>query len=145
MAAKQTDQLFDFDVSKYLGDFKVPGVDVESLVSNQRKNIDALTQANKLAFEGLQNVVKRQVEILRQTIDEVAQVAKDFSEPGSAQDKAAKQAEFAKDAFERALANARELAELIAKSNAEAFDLLNKRFSQILDETRDAFQKAAKK
>ena len=145
MAAKQTDQLFDFDVSKYLGDFKVPGVDVESLVSNQRKNIDALTQANKLAFEGLQTVVKRQVEILRQTIDEVAQVAKDFSEPGSAQDKAAKQAEFAKDAFERALANARELAELIAKSNAEAFDLLNKRFSQILDETRDAFQKAAKK
>jgi len=145
MAAKQTEQLFDFDVSKYLGDFKVPGVDVETIVANQRKNIEALTQANKLAFEGLQSVVKRQVEILRQAIDEVAQVAKDFSEPGEIQDKAAKQAAFAKDAFERAVANARELAELIAKSNAEAFELLNKRFTQSLDEARELFQKTAKK
>ena len=145
MAAKQTEQFFDFDVSKYLGDFKVPGVDVETIVANQRKNIEALTQANKMAFEGLQNVVKRQVEILRQTMDEAAQVAKDFAEPGTPQDKAAKQAEFAKDAFERALGNARELAEMITKANSEAFDLLNKRFTQSLDEAREVFQKAGKK
>lgn len=145
MAGKQAEQFFDFDVSKYLGDFKVPGVDVENIVANQRKNIEALTQANKLAFEGLQNVVKRQVEILRQAMDEVAQVSKEFAEPGNAQDKAAKQAEFAKEAFERALANGRELAEMIAKANSEAFDLLNKRFSQSLDEAREAFVKATKK
>lgn len=145
MAAKQSEQVFDFDVSKYLGDFKVPGVDVETIVASQRKNIEALTQANKMAFEGLQNVVKRQAEILRQTMDEAAQVAKDFAEPGTPQDKAAKQAEFAKDAFERALGNARELAEMITKANSEAFDLLNKRFTQSLDEARDVFQKAGKK
>ena len=145
MAGKQAEQFFDFDVAKYMGDFKVPGVDVETIVANQRKNIDALTQANKLAFEGLQNVVKRQVEILRQTMDEVAQVSKDFAEPSSPQDKAAKQAEFAKDAFERALSNARELAEMIAKANSEAFDLLNKRFTQSLDEAREVFTKAGKK
>ncbi|TAN62003.1 MAG: phasin family protein [Magnetospirillum sp.] len=145
MAAKQSEQIFDFDVSKYLGDFKVPGVDVETIVANQRKNIEALTQANKMAFEGLQNVVKRQVEILRQTMDEAAQVAKDFAEPGTPQDKAAKQAEFAKDAFERALGNARELAEMITKANSEAFDLLNKRFTQSLDEAREVFQKSGKK
>ncbi|CAA7624512.1 Magnetic particle membrane specific GTPase P16 [Candidatus Terasakiella magnetica] len=145
MAAKQSEQFFDFDISKYLGDFKVPGVDVETIVANQRKNIEALTQANKLAFEGLQNVVKRQVEILRQTMDEVALVAKDITEPGTPQDKAAKQTEFAKDAFERALGNARELSEMISKANSEAFDLLNKRFTQSLDEVRDVFAKAGKK
>jgi len=145
MAAKQTEQFFDFDVSKYLGDFKVPGVDVETIVASQRKNIEALTQANKLAFEGLQNVVKRQVEILRQAMDEVATVSKNFAEPGTPQDMAARQAEFAKDAFERALGNARELAEMVAKANTEAFDLLNKRFTQSLDEAREVFSKAAKK
>jgi phasin family protein len=143
MAAKQPEQIFDFDISKYLGDFKVPGVDVETIVTNQRKNIEAVTQANKLAYDGLQNVVKRQIEILRQTMDEVAQVTKDISEPGTAQDKAAKQADFAKDAFERALSNARELAEMIAKANSDAFDLLNKRFTQSLDEARDVFLKGA--
>jgi len=145
MAAKQSEPLFDFDISKYLGDFKVPGVDVEAIVAHQRKNIEALTQANKLAFEGLQNVVKRQVEILRQAMDEVALVSKDFVEPGTPQDKAAKQAGFAKDAFERTLSNARELSEMIAKANSEAFDLLNKRFTQSLDEAREAFVAVGKK
>ncbi len=145
MATKQAEQFFDFDISKYLGDFKVPGVDVDSLVSSQRKNIEALTQANKLAYDGLQAVVKRQAEILRQTVDEIAQATKDIAEPGNPQDKAAKQAELAKDAFERSLSNLRELSEMIAKANTEAFDLLNKRFTQSLDEVRDTFTKLAVK
>jgi len=145
MATKQAEQFFDFDISKYLGDFKIPGVDVDSLVSSQRKNIEALTQANKLAYDGLQAVVKRQAEILRQTVDEIAQATKDIAEPGNPQDKAAKQAELAKDAFERSLSNLRELSEMIAKANTEAFDLLNKRFTQSLDEVRDTFTKLAAK
>lgn len=146
MATKQpVEQFFDFDISKYLGDFKVPGMDVDSLVSSQRKNIEALTQANKLAYDGLQAVVKRQVEILRQTVDEVAQVTKDIAEPGNPQDKAAKQTELAKEAFERSLSNLRELSEMIAKANNEAFELLNKRFTQTLDEVRDAFLKGSRK
>lgn len=145
MATKQAEQFFDFDISKYLGDFKVPGVDVDSLVSSQRKNIEALTQANKLAYDGLQAVVKRQAEILRQTVDEIAQATKDIAEPGNPQDKAAKQAELAKDVFERSLSNLRELSEMIAKANTEAFDLLNKRFTQSLDEVRDTFTKLAAK
>jgi phasin family protein len=146
MATKQqADQFFDFDVSKYLGDFKVPGLDVDSLVTSQRKNIEALTQANKLAYDGLQAVVKRQVEILRQSVDEAAQVAKEIAEPGNPQDKVAKQTELTKEAFERSLSNLRELSEMIAKANNEAFDLLNKRFTQTLDEVRDAFLKGVKK
>ncbi len=146
MATKQqAEQFFDFDISKYLGDFKVPGVDVDSLVTSQRKNIEALTQANKLAYDGLQAVVKRQAEILRQTVDEIAQATKDIAEPGNPQEKAAKQTELAKEAFERSLANLRELSEMIAKANTEAFDLLNKRFTQTLDEVRDALTKSAKK
>jgi phasin family protein len=146
MATKQhADQFFDFDISKYLGDFKVPGVDVDTLVTSQRKNIEALTQANKLAYDGLQAVVKRQVEIIRQTVDEVAQATKDIAEPGTPQDKAAKQAELAKDAFERTLSNMRELSEMVAKANNEAFELLNKRFTQNLEEIRDVFLKGVKK
>jgi len=146
MASKQQpEQLFDFDITKYLGDFKVPGMDVETLVSSQRRNIEALTQANRLAFDGLQAVMKRQAEILRQTMDEASQAARDIAEPGSPQDKAAKQAEVTKETFERTLSNMRELAEMIAKANNEAFDLLNKRFTQNLDELRDTLAKSGKK
>jgi phasin family protein len=143
--AKQPETLLDFDISKFIGDFKVPGVDVETVVSSQRKNIDALTQANKLAFEGVQAVFKRQVEILRQTLEESSTVAKELVEAGTPQDKVARQTELAKDAFEKALANSRELSEIIVKSNSEAFELLNKRFTQILDEIKDGIGKAAKR
>ena len=141
----QGDKFFDFDVSKFLGEFKMPGFDVEAMVASQRKNIEALSEANHRAYEGLQAVVKRQAEILRQTMDEVAHAAKDMTEPGAVHDKAAKQADLAKEAFERALANARELAEMIAKANSEAFDLLNKRFTQNLEDLRESFTKIMKK
>jgi len=142
--ANKPESFFDFDVTKYLGEFKVPGVDVETLVAAQRKNIEALTAANRLAYEGVQAVMKRQVEILRQTMEEVASATRDLSEPGTPQDKAAKQTELAKDVFERALANMRELAEMMARSNSEAFDLLNKRYTQSLEEFRELLLKSKK-
>jgi phasin family protein len=134
--AKQAESFLDFDITKYVGDLKVPGVDVEAMVSSQRRNIEALTQANRLAFEGVQAVFKRQVEIIRQSVEETARVARELTEASTPQEKAIRQAELTKEAFERALANARELSEIIAKSNSEAFDLLNRRFAQILDEIK---------
>ncbi|MTJ79938.1 MAG: phasin family protein [Telmatospirillum sp.] len=139
--AKQPESILDFDISKIFGDFKVPGIDVDILVSSQRKNIEALTQANKLAFEGVQAVFKRQVEILRQSIEEAAAAAQQLTGPGSPQEKAIRQTELVKEAFEHALANSRELSEIVAKSNAEAFEQLNKRFTQLLDEVKDSIAK----
>ncbi len=146
MASKQQpDQFFDFDITKYMGDFKVPGIDVESLVASQKKNIEALTQANKTAFEGMQALAKRQTELLRQTMEEITSAGKQMAEPGTAQEKAAKQAEMTKQAFERALENMREMSEMVTKANDEAAKLLNKRFVQMIDEYRDALLAAGKK
>jgi phasin family protein len=142
MAAKQAPSNIEFDVTKMIGEFKVPGVDIETLVASQRKNIEALTQANKLAFEGLQAMFKRQVEIARQSIEESTAVARQLVDNGTPQEKAVRQTELTKEAFEQALANSRELSEIIAKSNAEAFELLNKRFFAILDEIKDGIAKA---
>ncbi len=139
--AKQPESLLGMDITKYVGDLKIPGIDVETVVASQRKNIEALTQANKLAFEGVQAVFKRQVEIIRQALEESANVARELVEAGTPQDKAIRQTELVKEAFERALANSRELSEIIAKSNGEAFDLLNKRFTQVLDEIKDGINK----
>lgn len=148
MAAKQAAQGIDFDISKfdmskYFQDFKVPGVDVETLVASQRKNIEALTQANKVAYEGVQALIKRQVEIARQAIEESAGLARQLVEAGTPQEKAVRQTELTKEAFEQALANARELSEIVAKSNSEAFETLNKRFFQILDELKDGISRAS--
>ena len=139
--AKQPETIFDFDVTKYIGEFKVPGFDLDALVASQRKNIEAPTQANKLAFDGVQAAVKREIEILRQTLEEAATVTKELVEGVSPQEKITRQTELAKEAFERGVANARELSEIITKSNSQAIDLLNKRYVQLLDEVKETVSK----
>ena len=132
---------FKLDFTKFLGEFKVPNVDIEAYIAAQRKNIEALSQANRLAYDGLQAVAKRQIEIVRQSLEQASQAAREVAEPGTPQDKAAKQAELAKVSFERAISNLRELGELVTKANTEAFDLLQSRFTQNLDEVRDQLVK----
>ncbi|MCC8998469.1 MAG: phasin family protein [Candidatus Contendobacter sp.] len=126
-----------FDLSKALGDVKIPGFDLEAAVAAQRKNIEALTAANQAAVQGLQAVAQRQAEILSQAINEVSTVAQQLSSAGTnPQELTAKQAELARKAFEQALANARELAEMVSKSNTEAFAIINKRVTESLQELK---------
>ncbi len=141
---KQSDNIFDFDitkmmdVTKLMGEFKMPGVDMEAILGSQRKNIEALTAANRLAFEGVQAMMKRQTEILRQTMREVAAATQGMTATTSPQEKLAQQSTLAKETFERAVANMRELSEMVAKSNSEVFELLNVRLGQVMDEVRQA-------
>lgn len=149
--SKQSDNIFDFDitkmmdVTKMMSEFKMPGVDMETILNSQRKNIEALTAANRLAFEGVQAMMKRQTEILRQTMQEVAEATQGMTATTSPQEKLAKQTELAKEAFERAVANMRELSEMVAKSNSEVFELLNVRLGQVMDEVRQAVIQASNK
>jgi phasin family protein len=131
-----------FDVTKMMGDFRVPGIDLEAAVANQRKNVAALTQANQLAVAGVQALMRRQVEITRQAVEEFSAAFGGFGLPGgSPVDHLAKQAEYSKHAIEKGLSNAKELTELVTKTNAEAFNVLNKRVTESLDEVRDFAKK----
>jgi len=130
------------DVSKLISEFKVPGLGVESVLASQQKNIQALTAANQLAFEGFQAVARRQSEIVRQSIEQTTAIVAELLAAGSPEDKVAKQADLVKSAFEKALANTRELAELVTKSNTEAADVINKRVSESLEELKATVAKA---
>jgi phasin family protein len=134
----------DFDPTKMVDEFakmmkqyNIPNVDMDALVASRKKDLEALTQANRVAFEGLQAVAKRQAEILQETMNEAAKIVDALAKAGSPQDVAAKQAEIAKEGFEKALANMRELAEMVAKANQEATDTINARISASLDEIKE--------
>ena len=126
----------DFDMSKLMGNLQIPGLDVASLMNIQRKNIEALTEANKVAVAGMQAVAKRQVELLAQAMAQTTAIAKEFSGSSNPQEIRAKQTQLTQQAFEKALSEMRELAELIAKSNSESLQVLNKRFVESLEELK---------
>lgn len=139
--AAHNNPFLEMDVTKLMADFKIPGLDVEALVAAQRRNVEALTQANQLAVEGMQAIARRQSEILRQTMEEASRSMRDLFEQGPPEDKLAKQTELAKVAMEKALANMRELAEMVSKSNREAFDVINRRVTESLDEMKTLMSK----
>ncbi len=138
---KNTNPFGELDLTKMMADFRMPGVDVDGLMSSQRKNLEALTTANRLVVEGMQAIARRQTEIFRQMMDESTSAMKGMMSGANKEDAAAKQADMAKDAFQRAVTNMRELAEMIAKSNGEAFDIINRRVSESLDEIKSTVVK----
>lgn len=127
--------LSSFDVTKLLGDLKLPGVDVQTLMETQRKNIEAVVDANKLAVESMQAIAKRQVEMLTESMNTVAGASQQIAaNAGNPQEMTSKQAELATEALEKVLANMRELAEMVGKSNSETFEVMNSRFNESLKE-----------
>jgi phasin family protein len=143
MDGRQT--FLDTDFSKAFAGFTLPGFDVEAVLASQRKNIEALTQANQLAAEGVQAVARRQAEIAREAIDEASTVLRDIAQPAAPEERIAKHAELLKQTFERGLANTRELALMLAKANTEAFDVVAKRVAAGFEEIRDEAKKRVTK
>ena len=140
MATLPNYPFFETDFNKILSEFRVPGFDVQSLLANQRRNIEALTAANQMAIEGVQAVMRRQTEIMRQMVEEGSTVLRELMAVGAPQEKIAQQTELVKNTFEKALANLRELSEMVAKSNTEAADILTKRIGESLTELKTAVQ-----
>lgn len=135
---------FETDYTKLLSEMKIPGLDVEAIIASQRKNLEAAAEANQLALRGVQSLVNHQSEIMQQTLEEANLLLGDLLKASSPQERAAHQTLLIKIAFEKALANVRELAELVAKSNAEAGEIISKRVSESLDELRAAVSKTVK-
>ena len=132
------------DFGRMFSDLKPPlAADMEALLAAYRRNMDALSAANRIALDGAQTVAKRHMEIMQQSMAELSETMRSLAAPGEPpQAKAAKQGELLKQAYERAVANIRELGELIQRSNGEALDLLNKRFAEAVDEVKALAAKA---
>ena len=132
------------DFSKFANQIKVPAVDVDAVVAAGRKNMEALTAANQVAVEGVQAVAKSQAAFAQKTIDDATKAVEVIGKAKTPQDVAAKQVEVAKATYEDVLANAREVSELVAKSQAEAFAAINARVTEQFDEIKAATLSAAK-
>lgn len=130
------------DFGKVLGDMRAPTVDLETVVAMQRKNMEALTQANQLALEGAQAVMRHQMEMTRRSMEEFSTLFASFFQPnGSMEERLAKQADISKAALEKGLSNAREITDLMTKANSEAFNVLTRRVTETLEELRDYAKK----
>ncbi len=131
------------EFTRMFSELKLPGVpDMDAVMAAYRRNLDVLSQANRLALEGAQQVARRNMEIMQQTMGEMTEAMRGLAGSESPQARASKQTEMLKTAYERAVLHIRELTDLIQRSNGEALTLLNGRFSEAMDEVRGMVEKS---
>lgn len=131
-----------FDPAAMFTPFKLPALDVEALAAAQRRNIEAISTANKVAADGVKALAERQAEIVRGVIDEYAAAVRELMAVRDPQQGAAKQVELVTSAFEKSFTNARELTEIAAKTNSETFAVLNQRVAEGLGEFQEITRNA---
>ncbi len=133
------------DFTKQFANFKLPGVDAEAIATAQKKNMEALVEANKAAAAGYQDLFKKQVAIFEETMTEAQKHLKSFDTTKLDAETAKAQAELAKAAFEKALANMQALAESAQKANSNAYEIVAARIQESLAELRDLATQLTKK
>jgi phasin family protein len=119
---------------KFGSDLGLPKVDVDQLIDAHRKNLDALDRSVKVAAEGAKSLADKQREILESALTEAAAMARDFKPTGDPQQIVAKQTEFAKKAFESAVQNTRDVAELATKTTSDATAIIRDRLRDSLSD-----------
>ena len=121
------------DIESLFKQMQIPGIDMESLLDAERQNIEAVRQANETLVKGWQAVAEQQRGILESTVERWRQTM-DQGTPATPSEAMQRQSELAREAFDEALGNMRELAEIAAKSQSEAFDIIRSRVEQRLSE-----------
>jgi uncharacterized protein YigA (DUF484 family) len=89
------------DLGKLVEKFKLPGIDVNAIVESQRKDMEALAEANRQAYEGIKALAQRRNEILQEALVQWQDAMKD----ATGKDALSKRAEMAKKGVQQAIAN----------------------------------------
>ena len=140
MAKKpETESILDM-FSKLGSEMKLPKVDVEAILGNHRKNLEALEKSAKAAASGASSLLAKQREVLQETLHEISAMAESYRAPGNPQELLSKQADFARRSFEAAVKNASETAEIVKKSGMESIDILRERIRESMQELRSGFE-----
>lgn len=130
------------DMFKKFGEqLKVPSFDMAKIMEHQQKNLEAMTKSWQVVAGGAGEVAQKQRAIFEAAMKDMAEMAQAYRPGGSPQEAMAKQAEFAKKSMEAAIANTRDIAELVQKSSTEAFKIVQDRMKESYEEIRATVEK----
>lgn len=123
---------------------KTPAFDFNDAFSTMQNNFETMVAAQREMAEGMQKVAKRQVEIAQNNTEEAMNLFKDIAASRDPKESASKQAEFAKNAFEKAANDTRELMEIATDSNNRAAEIIGKQMSENLSQANEAADKVSR-
>ncbi|NWG47013.1 MAG: phasin family protein [Alphaproteobacteria bacterium] len=118
------------DVSKFFESFKIPGLEMNGVMDGQRKTVQAMIEAQRIAAEAYQGVFRRQVELAQEAMEDLTAAMKEVMSQDSPSDAATKHLEFVRKSIESSFANLREIAEMTTGAHTEAFKVMQARIGE---------------
>ena len=130
------------DMFTKLGEqLKIPAFDMTKIMEHHQKNLEAMSRSWQAMASGASEIASKQRAVFEQAVQDVTAMVQEYKPGGSAQEIMAKQTEFAKKAMEAAIANTRDITELVQKSSAEAFKIVQDRMKESYEEIRASVEK----
>jgi phasin family protein len=125
------------DLMQMAKDFRLPEVDSTAIIEAQKRNMDALVEANRAAAAGYQDLFARQLAIFEETMGEARRMLDGIDATRIDAETARSRTELAKAAFARALENMKSLAESAQKANSDAAGIVAERVRASIAELQD--------
>lgn len=130
------------DMFKSFGEqLKLPQVDTTKIMEHHQKNLEAMAKSWQAMAAGATEIANKQRAIFEATVADLGEVVKQYKPGGDAQEIIAKQSAFATKALEAAMANTRDIAELVQKSSAEAMKIVQDRMQESYESIRTSLDK----
>ena len=118
-----------FNPAEWLQGLQPPNIDLGQLTEAAREDFQALQKANQITLEGWQSLAQKQSELFQEAATRWQQrMSEAMSDPSS--QGAGQQSDFLRKELEAAISSMREMAELAAKSQSEAMEVISQRFEE---------------
>lgn len=128
--------------TRALGDLGLPDMfDFAALSAAYNRNMEAVSAATRASVQGAERVARCEIEMVQQVMTDLSEAMRLLMSAETPMARAAHCAELSRRSCERAVANIREVNELIQNSQREAFDLLNRCALATMAEVQDSFEK----
>jgi phasin family protein len=128
---------------KLMTQMKLPVMpDMGAFMAAHSRNMEALAASLRIAVEGAEAIAKRQIEMMQQTLTDLTDCMRSLSTTNGQQTNGAGPVECGKRAYEHAVSNALELAEVVQRSNRNVLDHLHRRAIAAMAEMGSLLEKS---
>ena len=126
------------EIARTFEQFGLPGLNTGALLEGRRKDIEALAQANRIAVDGIQEIARKQGQILQETLQELQTLVRAL--PASLAQDPTKVAGFVQKVLHETFGSMRDLAELARKSQTDALHVVSERLQHNIEELRASLE-----
>jgi phasin family protein len=123
---------------------KMPKIDKEAMMNSHRKNLDALSEANKRAMDVIKSISQLQSQYMKQAFDDFSSAMQDMMKIKGTNEAIEKHSSHVKNHVSKAVEHGKNITTTLAKTQKEIFDIMRNRYKEGMDEFQEMHSKATK-